>query len=332
MNQISVVFECFLALEDVGILRVMPFRGWDFRRDDKMATSSTKRPMRQEGQAALRESEARFRAFANEAPAILWIADPDGSCSFVSRGWQDYTGQSEEAALSFGWLESVHPEDRDETKRIILEATRKREAFSLDYRLRRADGEFRWVLSSAKPCSSPEGAFRGLTGLVIDIHESKQVVQASALLSAIVDSSDDAIIGKDLNGIIMSWNKSAERLFGYTAAEAVGQSVVMLIPAERLDEEPQILERLKSGERVEHFETIRVRKDGTRLNISLTISPIKDADGELLALQKSHAILPNACGTRKPCERRTPRSNAPMPIYSNSPTQLRTISRNRFEW
>jgi PAS domain S-box-containing protein len=242
--------------------------------------------MRQERQVALRESEARFRAFVNEAPAILWIADPDASWSFVSRGWQDYTGQSEEAALGFGWLESVHPEDRDETKRIILEATRKREAFSLDYRLHRADNEFRWVLSSARPRFSPEGAFGGLTGSVVDIHESKQVVQATALLSAIVDSSDDAIIGKDLNGIIMSWNKSAERLFGYTAAEAVGQSIVMLIPPERLDEEPQIIERLKSGEQVEHFETIRVRKDSKRLNISLTVSPIKDANGEIVGASK----------------------------------------------
>ena len=128
--------------------------------------------------------------------------------------------------------------------------------------------------------------FRTPLGSVIDIHESKQAVQASALLSAIVDSSDDAIIGKDLNGIIMSWNKSAERLFGYTAAEAVGQSIVILIPPERLDEEPQILERLKSGERVQHFETIRVRKDGKRLNISLTISPIKEADGKVVGASK----------------------------------------------
>lgn len=108
----------------------------------------------------------------------------------------------------------------------------------------------------------------------------------SALLSAIVDSSDDAIISKDLNGIIMSWNKGAERLFGYTAAEAVGRSILMLIPPDRQDEEPQILDRLKRGERVDHFETIRVRKDGSRLNISLTISPVKDANGRIVGASK----------------------------------------------
>ena len=100
---------------------------------------------------------------------------------------------------------------------------------------------------------------------------------AAFLLSAIVDSSDDAIISKDLNGIITSWNKSAERLFGYTAAEAVGQPVAtLLIPADRQEEEPEILSRLRRGERVDHFETKRRRKDGTLLDISLTISPVKD--------------------------------------------------------
>ena len=106
------------------------------------------------------------------------------------------------------------------------------------------------------------------------------------MLSAIVDSSDDAIISKDLNGVITSWNKSAEWLFGYTADEAVGRPITMLIPPDRLDEEPKILQQLKRGERVDHFETIRMRKDGSRLNISLTISPVKGADGRIVGASK----------------------------------------------
>lgn len=110
---------------------------------------------------------------------------------------------------------------------------------------------------------------------------------ASQLLSAIVDSSDDAIISKDLNGIITSWNKSAERLFGYAAAEAVGQPVAtLLIPADRQDEEPQILAKLRNGERVDHFETKRKRKDGTFLDVSLTISPVRDASGKTIGASK----------------------------------------------
>jgi PAS domain S-box-containing protein len=108
----------------------------------------------------------------------------------------------------------------------------------------------------------------------------------SVLLSAIVDSSVDAIISKSLEGIITSWNKSAERLFGYTAEEAIGQSITMLIPPERLQEEPEILSRLRRGERVDHFETIRRRKDGSLLDISLTISPIRDAGGKIVGASK----------------------------------------------
>lgn len=106
------------------------------------------------------------------------------------------------------------------------------------------------------------------------------------LLSAIVDSSDDAIISKTLDGIITSWNKSAQRLFGYSAEEAVGQSITILIPPDRLDEEPQIISRLKRGERVEHFETIRRGKDGSLIDISLTISPVRDGSGNIVGASK----------------------------------------------
>jgi PAS domain S-box-containing protein len=113
-------------------------------------------------------------------------------------------------------------------------------------------------------------------------HDFDQLV----LLSAIVDSSDDAIISKSLDSIITSWNKSAERLFGYTAEEAVGQPITMLIPPERAEEEPQIISRLKRGERVDHFETIRRRKDGSLIDISLTISPVRDASGNIVGASK----------------------------------------------
>jgi PAS domain S-box-containing protein len=108
-----------------------------------------------------------------------------------------------------------------------------------------------------------------------------------ALLSAIVDSSDDAIISKSLDGgIITSWNKSAERLFGYTAEEAIGQPITMLIPPDRTDEEPEIISRLRRGERVDHIETVRMRKDGGLIDLSLTISPIRDAAGNIVGASK----------------------------------------------
>ena len=105
-------------------------------------------------------------------------------------------------------------------------------------------------------------------------------------LSAIIESADDAIISKTLEGIITSWNKGAERIFGYTAEEVIGKSVTILIPADHPDEEPAILERLRAGERIEHYETVRVRKDGTPVDISLTVSPIKSLDGRTIGASK----------------------------------------------
>jgi len=113
-----------------------------------------------------------------------------------------------------------------------------------------------------------------------------QADKASGLLAAIVDSSDDAIISKTLQGVITSWNRGAERLFGYTAKEAVGRPISMIIPFDRRDEETTILARLSQGDRIDHFDTVRVRKDGTKLEISLTISPVRNAAGEIVGASK----------------------------------------------
>jgi PAS domain S-box-containing protein len=109
---------------------------------------------------------------------------------------------------------------------------------------------------------------------------------AEARLAAIVASSDDAIISKDLTGRIMTWNAAAERMFGYTAAEAVGQSITMVIPKERLNEEVEVLSRIRQGLSVDHFETVRHHKDGHAIDISLTVSPIRTADGEIIGASK----------------------------------------------
>src|SRR5215211_7549541 len=105
-------------------------------------------------------------------------------------------------------------------------------------------------------------------------------------LTAIVESADDAIISKTLEGVITSWNKGAERIFGYTADEVIGQPVTILFPEDHIDEEPAILARIRAGERVEHYETVRRRKDGTPVDISLTISPIRAAGGRIIGASK----------------------------------------------
>ncbi|MDQ2824081.1 MAG: PAS domain S-box protein [Verrucomicrobiota bacterium] len=124
------------------------------------------------------------------------------------------------------------------------------------------------------------------TAYLRDITERKRGEDASRRLSAIVESSEDAIISKNLDGVILTWNKGAERVFGYTPDEIIGQPVALLIPLDRHDEEPAILERIRRGEAVDQYETVRQRKDGTLLNISLTVSPIKDESGRVIGASK----------------------------------------------
>ena len=125
-----------------------------------------------------------------------------------------------------------------------------------------------------------------------------------SLLAEIVESADDAIISKDLNGAVQSWNKGAEHLFGYTAAEMIGRQVTMLIPSERLHEEETILRMLRAGQRVDHFETVRVAKDGRRIDVSISVSPVHDADGNIIGAAK----IARDIGDRKHLEAELERS------------------------
>jgi two-component system CheB/CheR fusion protein len=124
------------------------------------------------------------------------------------------------------------------------------------------------------------------TAYLRDITRRKETDDASRQLAAIIESSGDAIVSKDLNGRIVSWNRAAERLFGYKPQEIIGQPITLLIPQDRHNEEPGILERIRRGERIEHYETVRRRKDGTLFDISLTVSPIKNAAGQVIGASK----------------------------------------------
>jgi PAS domain S-box-containing protein len=150
----------------------------------------------------------------------------------------------------------------------------------------RPDGSRAFFEPYPTPLFDDKGRLTGAVNLLVDVTERKGLERSQAHLSAIVESSDDAILSKNLDGIIQSWNKGAERLFGYTAEEAVGKPVLMLIPEDRHSEEPQIIERLRRGERVDHFETVRRRKDGSLIDISLTISPVKDKNGKVVGASK----------------------------------------------
>lgn len=150
----------------------------------------------------------------------------------------------------------------------------------------RADGSLVRLLGYSVPLRDDTGALMGALGIQIEASGSWANENLAPYLAAIVDSSDDAIIGKDLNGIIISWNHGATKLFGYSSSEAIGRSITMLIPIDRQDEEPEILRRIRRGERIGNYDTVRRRKDGELVDVSLTVSPVKNAEGKIIGASK----------------------------------------------
>jgi two-component system cell cycle sensor histidine kinase/response regulator CckA len=151
---------------------------------------------------------------------------------------------------------------------------------------RRKDGSLVYVSLTISPVRDFEGQIVGASAIAQDISERRRAEELRERLASVVESSDDAIVGKNLDGIITAWNSGAKKLFGYSSAEAVGKPILMLLPPERASEEADILARIRRGESVEHFETVRVRKDGKRIDVSATISPIKDGSGAIVGASK----------------------------------------------
>jgi len=152
--------------------------------------------------------------------------------------------------------------------------------------IERPDGTRRFIKANPRPIVDNSGNFAGAVSMLVDVTDTKVVDEERQRLSAIIQGSEDAIISKTLDGIITSWNPAAEKLFGYTEKEMIGQTIMKLIPAELSDEEPRIIGRLRKGERVEHFETKRLTKSGELLDISLTISPIRNSKGIIIGASK----------------------------------------------
>jgi PAS domain S-box-containing protein len=232
------------------------------------------------------EANEHFRMIVDTTPECVKIVARDGTLLFMNPPGLAMVGASSaEAVTGKNVYDLIAANDRDRFRE-FNERICHGEKASLQFDIVGLEGTRRNMETHAAPLRHVDGTIVHLA-ITRDITTRKQAEAAALLLSAIVDSSDDAIISKDLQGIITSWNRSAERIFGYTAAEAIGQHVAtLLIPPDRLDEEPKILARLGRGERVDHFETVRRRKDGTLLDISLTISPVRDDQGVIIGASK----------------------------------------------
>jgi PAS domain S-box-containing protein len=184
-------------------------------------------------------------------------------------------------------IRMIIPADRQDEEDMVLSYIRSGEAIThFDTIRRRKDGTFIPISLTVSPIHDDAGRVIGASKIARDISDRARAALAGHRLAAVVESSDDAIITKDLNSTITSWNPAAERMFGYRAAEAIGRSIRMLIPAELQDEEDVVLAKIRAGEKVDHYETIRQRKDGARLSISLTVSPIRNEQGEIVGASK----------------------------------------------
>lgn len=371
---------------------------------------------RKQAEERLQQSQLYLRLLIESLPQLVWACRTNGECDYLSPQWVRYTGIPESEQLGFGWLYQLHPDDREATIAAWNRTVKENSVFDVEFRIRGADGKYRWFKTRAQPLRSEEGEifkwfgtntdiedqkrgeallrereeqvraernfsdeivsslpgvfylfdrrgkflrwnknlgettgrsdaeialmtplefiveedrpaverkieevfvhgganiearlltkhglgipyfFTGrriaidgqphLIGSGVDISERRRGEETAAYLAAIVESSDDAIISTDLQGIIRSWNNGAERHYGYTAAEAIGKPLTTLFPPERWSEEPRIRNLIWKGERIEHYETLRRRKDGTDIDVSLTVSPIRNRAGDIIGASR----------------------------------------------
>jgi PAS domain S-box-containing protein len=228
--------------------------------------------------------EWQFREMIDVLPAAIYTTDAKGRLTHFNPAAVRFSGRTPELGID-QWCvcwKLYYPDGRpmrhDECPMAIAlkqgHVIEGAEAIA-----ERPDGSRRWFMPFPTPIRDNQGTIIGGINMLVDITERKEAERATSLLAAIVDSSDDAIFSKTLDGRITSWNKGAERLFGYKSEEAVGQRITLIVPWERRTEEEEILRRLARGERVDHFETLRKRKDGGTFDVSLTISPLRDSTG-----------------------------------------------------
>jgi len=224
-------------------------------------------------------------------PVAVYATDPVGRVTYYNQAAADLWGYEPRLGEAYwcGSFRLFRPDGtslaHDECPMAIALKTQK-PVRGVEAVAERPDGTRVPFAPYPTPLFDSSGAMIGAVNMLIDISDRKIGERAAQHLAAIVESSDDAIVSKDLNGIIVSWNKGAERLFGYAAGEIIGKPVTTLMPPERRNEEPGILARIRSGERIEHYETVRQHKDGTLMDVSLTVSPVRDGNGRIVGASK----------------------------------------------
>jgi PAS domain S-box-containing protein len=238
---------------------------------------------RMRAEDARRRAEEELADFFENGPVALHWAGPDGTILRANRRELEMLGYGPDEYI--GRHVSEFHVDQEAAADIVERLSRGEVLHNYLAQLRCKDGSVRDV-SIASSVLWDDERFVHTRCFTRDITHLKRADQAAHLLASIVETSDDAIVSKSLDGVVTSWNRGAQRVFGYTAEEMIGKPILTLIPPDRQDEEPGILERIRRGERVDHYETVRRRKDGTHIDVSLAISPVKDASGKVVGASK----------------------------------------------
>jgi len=235
---------------------------------------------RRRAEGAVHESEARFRSMADTAPVLIWMSGTDKRCTFFNKAWLDFTGRTLEEELGAGWVRGLHPDDVDRCLGTHVTAFDTRQAFSLEYRLRRNDGEYRWILDKGVPRFAPDGEFLGYIGCATDITQPKRAEERPR---QVLEAAPNAMIMMTKEGRIALVNAAAEAVFGYARDELIGRPIELLIPDRLRAQHP--------GYRKDYFAAPNVRtmgagrelfgrrKDGREVPVEIGLTPIETSDG-----------------------------------------------------
>ncbi len=265
---------------------------------------------RKQSDAAMRESQRRYSQLVNALPTAVYTTDHEGRVMLFNEAATMLWGRTPEIGQDF-WCGS-HRLYRADGSPLPLELSPAARTLKQGKAIRgeeivieRPDGSRRNVMPYPDPIHDATGRVVGAVNMLLDITESKRAEEAARRLAALVESSDDAIISKSLEGIITTWNQGATELFGYEAQEVIGKPVTILMPPELVATEQEILRRIRQGEGLESHATVRRRKDGSLVDVSLTVSPIKDSSGKVIGASK----IVRDITTQKQAERRLERAH-----------------------
>jgi PAS domain S-box-containing protein len=241
---------------------------------------------RKQAEQSVVKSEEKFRTLVANVPGVVFRCEIDAEWTmhFLSEAIEQISGYPATDFVANNkrtFTSIVHPDDVDTLARTVERAVAAGRPYMTEYRIVTRDGNVRWVLERGQAVPESDGHLV-LDGAIFDVTERKEAADEVAKLAAIVESSDDAIMGASLDGLITSWNSGAEQVFGYTAEEVLGKPIGILAPPDHAEEPGKVLRRVIDGESVVHHETVRMRKDGRLIDVSLTASPMRDVEGKVV--------------------------------------------------